>query len=256
VGETGAATTFVFVGGLHRSGTSLVCRCLAEHPLIGGFAGAGEDDRRQIRDGIDPASFLTEQSPAVSRQTADELFAKWSREWDPGRPFLVARAPENLVRTRFLQALFPESRFVMVMRDPIAVAGAMQRESRLSDLELIAHWLICHERLLADVPGVRHLNLVRYEDLVAGPEQVLSGMFGLLGLEAPPETALSVLQHSNELYLDAWQRRRSSWRRRRAYDEIIAALESRVTRFGYSLANPGERVFCDRAVDALAPRAA
>ena len=44
--------TFVFVGGLHRSGTSLLCRCLSEHPLIGGFAGAGEDDRRQIRDGL------------------------------------------------------------------------------------------------------------------------------------------------------------------------------------------------------------
>ncbi len=247
--------TFVFVGGLHRSGTSLLCRCLSEHPLIGGFAGAGEDDRRQIRDGLDPASFLTEQAPLATRQTADELFQRWSREWDTSRPYLLARAPENLVRTRFLQALFSESRFIMVMRDPIAVAGASVAASRLSELELISHWLICHERLLADVPGVRHLSLIRYEDLVADPQGVLGGVFEFLGLQAPPETWKTVLQHGNELYLDAWRRRRSSWRRRRSYDQIIAALEPDVARFGYSLANPGERIFPDRAVDALAPAA-
>ena len=78
-------------------------------------------------------------------------------------------------------------------------------------------------------------------------------MFEFLGLQAPPETWKSILQHGNELYLDAWRRRRSSWRRRRSYDQIIAALEPDVARFGYSLAKPGERVFPDRAVDALAP---
>ena len=29
----------VFVGGLHRSGTTALARCLAAHPLVSGFSG-------------------------------------------------------------------------------------------------------------------------------------------------------------------------------------------------------------------------
>ena len=160
------------------------------------------------------------------------------------------------MRTRYLQGLFPQSRFVMVMRDPIAVVGAMHRSSRLSELELLAHWLVCHERLLADAPGVRQLSLIRYEDLVSSPESVLAGVFGFLGLQAPSDLWKAILPDPNDEYFEGWERRRSSWRRRRTYEQVIAALENDVARFGYSLTHPGEPVFPDRAVDALSLNAA
>ena len=36
-------------------------------------------------------------------------------------PVLVEKSPPNLVRTRFLQALFPDARQIVVTRHPIAV---------------------------------------------------------------------------------------------------------------------------------------
>ena len=74
--------TLVFVGGLHRSGTSLLHRCLAEHPDASGFRGTGvpEDEGQHLqsvyrparahggpgRFGFDPGAHLTEESPLVS----------------------------------------------------------------------------------------------------------------------------------------------------------------------------------------------
>ena len=75
----------LFVGGLHRSGTSLVHRCLTRHPEVSGFSGTGvpEDEGQHLqtvyppayahggpgRFGFDPDAHLTESSPLWTRKT-------------------------------------------------------------------------------------------------------------------------------------------------------------------------------------------
>ena len=48
----------VFVGGLHRSGTSLVHRCLAGHPRVSGFRDTGvwEDEGQHLQTVYRPAA--------------------------------------------------------------------------------------------------------------------------------------------------------------------------------------------------------
>ncbi|MDX6495571.1 MAG: hypothetical protein QOE17_1557, partial [Gaiellales bacterium] len=44
---------FVFVTGLHRSGTSLLARCIAQHPQVSAFSGTGvPEDEGQLLQGV------------------------------------------------------------------------------------------------------------------------------------------------------------------------------------------------------------
>jgi hypothetical protein len=234
----------VFVGGLHRSGTSLVHRCLAAHPEVSGFSNTGvpEDEGQHLqtvypRDfllggagafAFRPSAQLTERSPLATAQNRARLISEWGPHWRPGAAVGVEKSPPNLVRMRFLQALFPSSVFVIVLRHPVAVAGATRKGRRrlLSHERLVRHWVACHTIVARDAPLVRRLRIVRYEHLVADPAAALAPVFAAVSLAQPALSGLVQPGRSDEYYC-RWQRRR--------HRRTIARWEADVNRFGYSL---------------------
>jgi hypothetical protein len=246
----GEGHRLVFVCGLHRSGTSLLFKWLKHHPRVSGFSDTGvpEDEGQHLqsvyptanasggpgRFGFDPAAHLTESSPLVTEANRRALLEAWSPHWDLSRPVLVEKSPPNLIRTRFLQALFPGSAFIVLMRDPVAVAAATRKWSRTSDASLLIHWLVCHERFAADAPYLEHHLILKYEDLVAEPAQWLGRVYEFLGLEPapPPEDARTGL---NDRYHARWAEEHRGWLKRWRWRRLRERLAPRVRRFGYGL---------------------
>lgn len=201
----------VFVGGLHRSGTTPLARVLSAHPEISGLSGTGvsEDEGQHLQDvyprirayggmgrfANHPAAHLNAESPLVCQRNADRLIAAWSPYWDMSRRLLLEKSPGNLIMAGFLQALFPGAAVIVVMRHPVAVALAMQkwnpllvtrtgrRRSTLSGL--VRHWLRAHELLRIDAPSVNRLHVLRYEDLVGDPNGQLAEVAEFLRLSSP-----------------------------------------------------------------------
>ncbi len=134
---------FIFVVGLHRSGTSLLHAILREHPAISGFRDTGvpEDEGQHLqtvlptglelggpgRFAFHPDAYMDEHHPLASEKTARLLWEAWRPYWDVSRPYLIEKSPPNLLRTRFLQKLFPNSWFIAILRHPIAVAYATRK---------------------------------------------------------------------------------------------------------------------------------
>jgi hypothetical protein len=246
-----APARLVFVCGLHRSGTSLIHRCLAAHPEVSGFhdTDVPEDEGQHLQTvyppayryggaglfGFDPAARLTETSPLVSPDSRERLLREWGVHWRPGAAVGIEKSPPNLIRTRFLQALFPTAAFVVVLRHPVAVAGATRkgRRKRLGYLPLIRHWVACHSILAADAPHLHNVQVVRYERFVADPDAELARLHASIGLEPHP-SGEPVRQRINDAYFARWKGTRNPLRRIDR-SRAVTRCESDVRRFGYSL---------------------
>jgi hypothetical protein len=236
----------VFVGGLHRSGTTPFTRILGQHPEVSvlAYGGAGHFAR-------DPAAHLTESSPLVSSENASRLLAAWMPYWEVSRPYLVEKSPPNLVMSRFLQALFPDATFLLVVRHPVTVAlstkkwtKALSRDPRgfASLTALVEHWILAHRLLASDLPYVKRAAIVYYEDLISSPEKELRRIQQLLQLNDPIPSS-SVDARRNSGYQDWWtalksRKRPGGWQRRR----IEQRFGDEIASYGYDLEDLNRRV--------------
>jgi hypothetical protein len=250
---------FLFVSGLHRSGTSILHRHLSEHDDISGFHGTGvpEDEGQHVqnvlptaRDHGGPGRFAfhpqahmcEDEALSMERDSRDRLLRQWGAQWDLGRPVLVEKSPPTLTRARFFQELFPNSSFVFLVRHPIAVSFATQRWARRPLHELMRHWSRAHELMLGDLAGLRRAQVVRYEDYVRSPVSTLAVIYDMVGLAAkvPQEKTFD----ANRRYFDRWsQCAGQELEVSRAFEDKKGAAR----RFGY-LAEPP---FVERSWDGL-----
>jgi Sulfotransferase family len=209
----------VFVGGLHRSGSSLLARALAAHPEISGLSNTGvvEDEGQFLqsvypndaisggagRFGFDARAHLTEASPLATPANAARLRREWETQWPPEGRWCLEKSPANLIRARFLRASFPDAAFIFVMRHPVGVALAVRKWSRIGIYALIHHWVHCHRLFRGDLPLIQRYCILSYEELVASPGRTIGRLYDFLELEPYP-LSVAVTHGINEAYFRLW----------------------------------------------------
>jgi hypothetical protein len=250
-GDCQTSHQLVFVGGLHRSGTTLLADLLGEHPEVSSLQGTGvtKDEGQFLQDvyplgresggpgrfAFGERAHLTEADVGSADAARAKLLRSWTPFWDATRPVWVEKSPPNLLRFRYLQHIFPEASFVAIVRHPVAVAYATQKWSKGPISRLIAHWLHAHEQFEADRPLLQRIAFVRYEDLVLEPVATLAQLDNQLGLR-PHVPREELRRETNDRYLRRWSDGRHVTARGRValntrrFESRLAALG-----YGYSL---------------------
>jgi len=241
---------FLFIGGLHRSGTSFVHRLLREHIDVSGFVDTGvpEDEGQHIQTVFDAAyklggpggfayrteSHLTEGSALATAENRDKLLREWGAWYDLEKQLLLEKSPPNLVRARFFQSMFPSSSFLFIVRHPISVALATRKWNDSSLMELLLHWQVAYSILLEDLPFLKNALVLRYEDIVRSPEHNLGKICNLASLDnfTPKEG----IEDRNVGYFKEWTEDYSE--KFTALDRVFSGPLGPLEKFGYSFNEP------------------
>ena len=244
---------YVFICGLHRSGTSVLGRNIARMENCTGFKDTDviEDEGQFLQDvyptgevyggagkfGFDPRAHLTETSPLLTPENALKLRQSWERYWDQSKAIRVEKTPGNLLKTRFLQAVFPRSYFIVIRRHPVPVSMANQRwKVSLAPLHnLFDHWLHCHALFEEDKKYLTHVFELSYEDYVRDPDKYHEQIAAFIGTRVPANPMEQVTVAYNQKYLDRWSDLLNNSPINSYYRFIAAKYEPNFRKYGYSL---------------------
>ena len=241
---------FIFISGLHRSGTSLLYKILKEQDAISGLSKTNEleDEGQHVQTvykpayefggvgkfGFDINARLNENSKLINEINRKKLFNEWSRFWDLEKTILLEKSPPNIIRTRFLQKMFPNSYFINITRHPIATSIASKKWSKTSLDELISHWIKCHEIFNEDKKMIRKIINIKYEDLINNNEEILAQLskFLKLNIKIPK---IEIRKGINDKYFKIWIKKSKSIFTKYRISKIIKKHNNDIEKFDYSL---------------------
>jgi len=212
------------------------------------------------RCGFDPRMHRTESSDLLTPENIARLLASWHSYWDNTKTIFVEKTPENLLMTRFLQAVFPNSYFVVIRRHPVATSmGGQKWTSNITSLNrMFEHWLHCYKLFEQDKRYLTRVYELSYEDCVENPDKYHQEIAAFIGTRVPEppqeDTFRIVLQWRNPFglrvpertmerpgaayskkYFDRWSYFLTRSPFKGYYRYIARKYDPEFARYGYSL---------------------
>ena len=145
------------------------------------------------------------------------------------KSILVEKSPPNIIHTRYLQEIVPNSYFIIIIRHPLAVAMATKKWNNQSISKHLDHWLLAHKILNNDLKKIKNSLILKYEDLNKNTfeNKINNFLDEKLLLEPKILENFHSMKLSNEKYL-----------KNVVSDNIKNKYEKKINKFGYTFKKP------------------
>lgn len=188
---------WVFLVGCYNSGTTLLAKLMGGHPEISALPEEGQYLTDQlVKDYALGLPRMWCKSEPDFRWLEDHTgpdINRIKKEWAirlPANPEIVLeKTPANIARMRWLQRHFSTSYFVAIVRNGYAVSEGIRRKAEPAGMpdgwpiaDCARQWRRSCEVLSEDATFIGNLHVIRYEQLVAAPQETLRGIWRFLGV--------------------------------------------------------------------------
>ncbi|BAY95497.1 polyprenyl synthetase family protein [Tolypothrix sp. LEGE 11397] len=258
---------YIFIGGLHNSGASFLEKLLTQHPQISalyqdnyGQTHKNKKYWQDIKVGIDitetegqlvqnvylpdeffggvgfwafnPHAHLTASSSLVTEENRLQLLKQWGQYWSGSKPIKLERSASNILRSRFINAMLPQSYQIFILRHPIANAYATDKILDDTEIEienLIRHWIYAHQVWQNDCQYISNYKIIYWEELLQNPQIILNEICQDLELDSH---SIDFQYYNLPINKQEWE----NWElENEEIKKAILKWENLIRRFNYSL---------------------
>lgn len=193
----------IFVVGARRSGTNWLQRILCTHPAVAGVpsetylfrygvAQLAERFHQSAPRSTTTGSVYMERGAMLDalRDLCDAVFTGVLAATAPNASRLVERTPDHVRHLPLIGDIYPDARFVHIIRDGRDVARSLLSQSwgPTSIEEAAEEWRSAIAAARGAAPSLPHYREVRYEELLADPGRLAAELSGWLGLDVGAST--------------------------------------------------------------------
>ena len=213
---------FIFICGLHRSGTTLLERLLvSKFELSCLRASVPESEGQHMQNvysagkefgGVGRFALNAEMQHELDTLTDykrhfSDIMARWNNFIVGSSNVLIEKSPPNLTKIGWLRRVFNNAKFLILTRDPRAVSAATQKmaKTQTSLPEMMLNWNAAYSLAKKDFM-CSDCYYVKYEDICESTDIILDNIASFANIEyrkheLPLESRFCNITNTNNKYI-------------------------------------------------------
>jgi hypothetical protein len=187
---------YLFILCPPASGSTLLWELLQTSPQVSALPGEGQSLVKDIL-------FTTKRWDPDLKIPWKQVKKSWQASWDLSKPVLLEKSPPHLVRARQLEENFPNSYFVVMMRNPYAFCEGIKRrwKKELSISAIARFWAAWATYQIDNCRILQKALFLTYEKFTDGSEQACRQLIEFMPdlQELHPERNFNVFEKTQKI---------------------------------------------------------